>query len=163
MHNKYCFVCLQHLLLLISSSFLLLRKHFFSFGCHNLSSCVSWRGKERTVSCYLNGVGNLAFFFTPFNQGKKAKNNNTKFSSKEKSWWNANSFQMKRNGAVAGIGKKNTNSDQVCTKPDQNSKSKFISSGLSIYNRNFLSSSDEIPATDALVPSALLGHRTLLN
>ena len=70
---------------------------------------------------------------------------------------------LKRNGAVAGIGKKNTNSDQVCTKPDQNSKSKFISSGLSIYNRNFLSSSDEIPATDALVPSALLGHRTLLN
>ena len=99
-------MCLQHLLLPISSSFLLLRKHFFSFGCHNLSSCVSWRGKERTVSCYLNGVGNLAFFFTPFDQGKKAKNNNTKFSSKEKSWWNANSFQMKRNGAVAGIGKK---------------------------------------------------------
>ena len=26
---------------------------------------------ERTVSCYLNGVGNLAFFFTPFDQDVK--------------------------------------------------------------------------------------------
>ena len=65
------YLCLDRSLknLRISSSFLLLRK--LDFGCHNLSSCVSWRGKERTVSCYLNGVGNLAFVFTSFDQGVK--------------------------------------------------------------------------------------------
>ena len=49
LHNKYFFVCLQ--LLQISSLFL----RELDFGCHNLSSCVSWRGKDLTVPFYLNG------------------------------------------------------------------------------------------------------------